>query len=136
MPFVTSLAARQRNKRWRDKNKDKVREQNAKYNYSLERRMLIRIKCRAKQNNIPFNISEEDIIIPEVCPILGIKLIPKRGLKRGYYPDSPSLDRIIPELGYIKGNVRVLSARANLLKNNASLDELRLVYEDALRIRP
>ena len=38
--------------------------------------------------------------------------------------DSPSIDRLIPELGYIKGNVNVISLRANIIKNNATKDEL------------
>ena len=134
MPFVTSVAARARNKRWRDKNKDKVKANNVKYNYPLEKRMITRVKCRAKKQNIPFDIDINDVVIPEICPILGIKLMPKRGLKKGYYPDSPSLDRIIPNLGYIKGNVRVISARANLLKNDASLKELELILHDARAI--
>ena len=44
-----------------------------------------------------------------------------------FYSDtdnSPSIDRLIPELGYIKGNVNVISLRANIIKNNATKDEL------------
>jgi hypothetical protein len=100
-------------------------------NSKIESRMLSRCKNRAKKNGIPFDLTVEDIIIPNVCPVLGIKLIPKimEG-RKGYYPDSPSLDRIDPSLGYIKGNVRVISARANLLKNDATVAELRLVLLD------
>ena len=47
---------------------------------------------------------------------------------------SPSLDRIIPSLGYVKGNIRVISFRANTLKNNATLSELELILEDAKKI--
>jgi hypothetical protein len=38
---------------------------------------------------------------------------------------SPSLDRIDPSQGYIKGNVVVISHKANRLKNDAGLAELR-----------
>lgn len=56
-----------------------------------------------------------DIIIPETCPMLGIKL--EFGFdKQGGNFNSPSLDRIIPELGYTKGNVMVISKRANMIK--------------------
>lgn len=50
-------------------------------------------------------------------------------------PNSPSLDRIVPERGYVAGNLRVISNRANTLKNNATIDEMRLVLADLERIR-
>lgn len=99
----------------------------------LEKCILARIKSRAKQNNIPFNLTIEDITIPDVCPVLGIPIKKNHG-HQGYFNDSPSVDRIIPKLGYTKGNVRVISNRANLLKNNATVNELELVLEDLRRI--
>ncbi len=87
-------------------------------------------KCRAKKKNIEFSISKEDIIIPDVCPILGISI--KRNEQSGFHSDSPSLDRINPDKGYTKDNIRVISNRANLLKSNATIKELELVYKDAL----
>lgn len=53
----------------------------------------------------------------------------------GYFDDSPSIDRIIPELGYTKGNIRVISNRANLLKSNATIEELQKVINDLRRTR-
>jgi hypothetical protein len=103
-------------------------------NSDAPRRMLARSKHRAKIAGIPFNITLEDIRIPELCPVLGFPLIPHQG-RRGYHPNSPSLDRIIPALGYTKGNVRVISARANLLKNDATTEELRAVLSDLERLR-
>ncbi len=38
-----------------------------------------------------------------------------------------TLDRVVPSLGYVKGNVRVISFRANRLKNNATIDEIRAI---------
>lgn len=89
--------------------------------------MYRRTKSRALKNNIPFNIELEDIIIPEYCPILGIKLlnreigISKRG---GFEMNSISIDKIIPELGYIKGNIQIISMKANAMKYSATKDEL------------
>lgn len=88
------------------------------------------IKSRCK--GMAFNIGPEDLHVPALCPVLGIPLV------LGAPPNAdtcPSVDRIDPSRGYTKGNVRVISYRANLLKNNATLDEHRLVYEDARRIR-
>lgn len=63
------------------------------------------------------------VSIPERCPALGVKLTP--GNKKGPLPHAPSLDRIKPELGYIPGNIQVISFRANTMKTNATLAELR-----------
>jgi hypothetical protein len=95
---------------------------------SVEYRILTRAKSRAKQNNIPFNLELIDIVIPETCPLLGIPI--EIQPKKGYHPNSPSLDKIIPEKGYIKGNVWVISNRANTLKNDASLQELQTLVEN------
>lgn len=72
-----------------------------------------------------FNIDLSDIVIPKVCPILGIPLT--KGVKRVPCNNSPSLDRIDSTKGYVKGNVQVISHRANRLKSDASLQELQLV---------
>lgn len=87
-----------------------------------EKRILGRIKHQAKKQNIEFNIDESDIIIPEYCPILGIKLEYNVGREcSGDY--SPSLDKLIPKLGYIKGNVKVISNRANRIKSDGTAEE-------------
>ena len=84
--------------------------------------MFIGAKSRAKANNILFNIEVEDVILPDYCPILNIPLI--KGAKRAT-DNSPTLDRLIPSLGYIKGNVNVISNKANRTKNDATLTELK-----------
>jgi hypothetical protein len=84
--------------------------------------MLQEAKVRAKAKGIPFGISESDIPIPLACPVLGISLI-VGGVTRSDF--SPSIDRVDQTKGYVSGNVRVISWRANRLKNDASVDELR-----------
>lgn len=80
-------------------------------------------KQRAKKNGLPFNITPDDVIIPDRCPLLGIVL--KRSRKnRGPSDNSPTLDRIHPEKGYVKGNVWVISAKANRIKTDANLNEI------------
>ena len=93
--------------------------------------MLIHAKDRAKQKGLSFNLEIQDIVIPARCPVLGIELKVAVG-KAG--KNSPSLDKIKPALGYVRGNVRVISWRANLLKNNATAAELRLVAIDAEKL--
>lgn len=99
-----------------------------------ERTLLIAAKARAKLKKIACAIEVSDIFIPEFCPILGVKLESGRGKgSKGSLPWSPSLDRIIPALGYIPGNVQVISKRANTMKHNASFEELVLLGEWAKR---
>jgi hypothetical protein len=94
---------------------------------TTEYKMLARAKSRAKKNNLPFNIELDDIVIPERCPLLGIKI---ESTEVRNSPNNPSLDKIIPEKGYIKGNVWVISNRANTLKNDATLSELKTLVEN------
>lgn len=124
---------RYRNKRHYNKSPDKIMSNRVLQNSKVESRILSRVKSRAKRLGIDFNITVEDIKIPEKCPVLGLTLI-LSNQGSGYHKDSPSLDRINPKGGYVKGNVRIISARANLLKNDATSKELRAVLEDLERI--
>jgi len=90
------------------------------------RLMLNRCKTRAKIKNMEFNLTLENITIPKECPILGIPLLYIKG--RGGHWNSPSLDRIDNSKGYILGNVQVISRRANIIKNDAALEEIEKVY--------
>lgn len=83
--------------------------------------MLSQAQSRAKKNNTPFDIDLSDIILPEYCPLLNIKLDDTNETK---HANSPSLDRINNTKGYVKGNVAVISSLANTMKSNASYKEL------------
>jgi hypothetical protein len=98
---------------------------------SVEYRMLARARHRAKKNNLPFNIELSDIVIPKTCPLLGIEL---KSNTDKTSPNNPSLDKIIPELGYVKGNIWVVSLRANKLKNDATIQELELLVENLKKL--
>ena len=90
--------------------------------------MLCNARRRAKQQNVPFDITDDDIVIPDVCPLLGIPLFTNTG--GSPCPNSPTLDKLIPHLGYVRGNILVISHRANCIKHNASLDELMLLTDN------
>lgn len=82
-----------------------------------------RAKRQALSRGIEFKISLRHIPVTEYCPILGVWLeYEKLGVANA--PHKPSLDRIDNTRGYIPGNVQVVSARANILKRDAALDEL------------
>ena len=102
-------------------NKDYRRTEEGSINYLYKS-----AKGRSKKYNIIFNLELKDIIIPSVCPVLGIQLVQGDGVS---FDGSPTIDRIIPELGYTRGNIIVVSMKANRIKNNATLDELKKVYE-------
>lgn len=91
-----------------------------------EQKMVDRAKRRAKAKGVPFALTAEDVHVPTHCPVLGIELCADTN-KKAHGPDSPSLDRLIPELGYVPGNVTVISNRANTLKRDATADELEAV---------
>lgn len=93
-------------------------------------------KNRAARKGIHFSISSHDVVIPEKCPILGITLIQdpsfivNNSIKGQLtLPNYPTIDRLVPELGYTKDNIAVISWRANDLKGNASLQELQSVVD-------
>lgn len=90
--------------------------------------MLARAKARAKKKGIPFDLTANDIIIPTHCPVLGLELRIAEG-KQGPGDCSPCLDRMHPAEGYVRGNVRVISGRANTLKRDGTPEELRKVAD-------
>lgn len=115
-----------------DNYKEMNRQHNARWEaMNPEKAMIKSAKSRAKEKGIDFSLSHEDVHIPECCPILGIKLVSGRGTKGhgGPSSNSPSLDRIVPKLGYVPGNVVVVSYRANRLKSDASIEELQALAE-------
>lgn len=83
--------------------------------------LLRRARARAKEKGLEFDLEPKDIAIPERCPVLGIPLKHAGWEQRD---GSPSLDRIDNKKGYVKGNVVVVSFRANHIKTDATVDEL------------
>lgn len=122
-----------RQRKWVDANRERYRELNnaatrTKRKNSPERQILWSARARAKKRGLKFNLTVEDVVIPDACPVLGIPIIHYLGNGDGARrPESPSLDRINNDLGYVKGNVIVISWRANRLKNDATLEELRAI---------
>ena len=86
-----------------------------------------RAKARAKRRGLPYDQKRPDLELPDVCPVLGIVLVYPNALKNKRSPNSPSLDRLENHLGYVAVNLRVISFRANTLKNDATVDELEAV---------
>lgn len=87
-----------------------------------KRKLYDRAKTRATSKGLEFNISLDDVVIPSLCPALGVKMVANTDT-------APSLDRIDSSKGYIVGNVAVISTRANYLKGNATVEELQKVLD-------
>ena len=91
-------------------------------------RTLSVVKSSCLKNGIPFDMTVDDLYpLPLTCPVFDV---PLNWLSegKGTSHDHPTIDRMVPELGYMKGNVRIISNRANRLKNNASLTEIEAIY--------
>lgn len=99
------------NKRKLTRKEDRVIWNNDNKEYLL----LEYARRRAKTQKVPCTISIEDIFIPEYCPLTGLKLQRHEGKNQ---EDSASIDKVIPHLGYVPGNVRVISKKANRRKQD------------------
>ena len=88
-----------------------------------EYRLFSAAKSRSKMKGREFTITLADIVIPTLCPVFLTLMV------------SPSLDRIDSSKGYVKGNVRVISKRANQLKSNATVEEMERVLADLIRLK-
>lgn len=89
-----------------------------------KRRWITNIKCTSKRDGIPFDLTVDDIILPEYCPVLGVKFEKYRDKTNKWC--TPSIDKIEPKLGYVKGNIQVICRKANTMKSDASLGELQM----------
>jgi len=90
-------------------------------------RMLANARSRAAKKGIPFSIDKDDLkpLMVSHCPALGIELV-YHGAGGNRY-DSASLDRIVPSLGYVPGNIAVISYKANRMKSDSTTEELLML---------
>ena len=88
--------------------------------------MFSAAKLRAKAKDIEFNITKNDFSISKLCPVLDIPMFPGKGKLSD---NSPTLDRKDNSKGYIKGNILVISHRANSIKRDATIDELEKIID-------
>jgi hypothetical protein len=114
LEFETKMVAKW-GKEW---NKESVRRS---YLYQTMRAKFRSKKANATRLGIEFTINFGDIDFPTHCPILGIEL--DYFSENGWSENSPSFDRLNSFLGYVKGNVAIISMRANRLKNNGTAEE-------------
>jgi len=93
------------------------------------KQLYSQLKNGAKKRDIPFNLSVSDlnnISFPITCPVLGIPLTFNSGTPKD---NSYSVDRIDSTKGYEPDNIVIVSNRANILKSNATIDEMKMLVE-------
>ena len=95
---------------------------------TLHRQFCTR-KQSADRRGIPFTIEFEDIQQPKFCPVLGIELNYNWSGDHQRDEAKATIDKVIPSLGYVPGNVFVISWRANKLKSDMTLDELQKIMD-------
>lgn len=97
--------------------------------------MVITARRSSTRTNVPFDIDAEYVksIFPtdNKCPVF--ETLFTTSTKGKTRDQSPSLDKIIPSLGYVKGNVVIISLKANRMKNNGSIEELQRLVNFYLR---
>lgn len=122
-------SCRANSKKWSKANPEKNRNYMRKRLKVPRHRINHLIGCakrRAKANDVYFDLSINDLLpLPEVCEVFGITLKYSGG--KHFQSDSASLDRLYPSKGYIAGNVRIISLRANILKRDGTIEELKKV---------
>ena len=96
----------------------------------LAYRAFMFLRLRAKQNNLLFDLDEEYLISiwTGKCAIFGTTLQLPYSTNR-QVPDKATIDKVIPELGYVKGNVQWVSNRANTIKSYGTLEEHQMIVE-------
>ena len=82
---------------------------------------------RAREKGIEFKISEKDIVVPSFCPLLEIPIFNGTNTM---CDNSPSVDRIDLNLGYIPENIMVISYKANRMKSNSTFEEFETMYKN------
>ncbi len=96
-----------------------------------EHLILYRAKQNALDKKMDFNLTIEDIFIPEKCPLLNIPI--STNFDDRYQDNYYSIDRIDSSKGYVKGNIQVISFLANTIKNKATNEQLITFAQNVLK---
>lgn len=113
----------------RERESNRISMQKRRKEKPLENKLVTK-RAEAKRTGLDFNITIEDLQVPEKCPYLDIPLI----LTGPVCDNLISLDRIDSTKGYIKGNVQVISMKANTMKSNASIEELVTFAKNVIKL--
>lgn len=97
-------------KKWREENKDYLKAKESRRRVEKRAQCLVAsARTRARKKGIDFDLDSsvdelQAVIDAGVCQFSGLPFDLTPGVKY----NSPSLDRIDPDLGYVPGNVRII----------------------------
>jgi hypothetical protein len=104
------------------KNEERPKETSKEIeNRTAKQKLIQHAKVRANKKGLDFDITQHDFEIPEFCPVLGIPIYIG---KEKFHDGSPTIDRVDNNKGYIQGNIKVISWRANSIKSDATISEI------------
>lgn len=92
--------------------------------------LIFSTRRTAKLKGIEHSITVDDLVHSDICPLTGVMI--DWGCS-GRHLLNPSVDRIDPTKGYIKGNVEIMSCLGNSMKNNASPEQLIIFAKEILK---
>ena len=95
---------------------------------STENQLYYAAKHRAKLKGLDFNLEKSDVVIPQYCPVFTHLELDKKNSGNSK-ANSPTLDRIDNTKGYVKGNIKVISHKANSLKSSGTIPEFLKIIE-------
>jgi hypothetical protein len=101
------------------------------YRDNYIRLLVQRARERARNNNYICDLDEDDIILPEKCPLLNVPFVLGDPKNKWY---TYSLDKIDPQKGYTKDNIQIITYLANTMKNKASKEELITFAKNILKL--
>ncbi len=107
-------------RRYRRNNPEKVRESHYLANRALltsdpRKSLFYSARKRAKESGLPFEISLDHILLGSPCLLCGKDM---KKSTHGVKHDSPTLDKIYPQRGYVPGNVKVICYECNMRKRD------------------
>jgi hypothetical protein len=123
---------RKKYRKKRPNNTSKEHKQNLRRAQDVRKILLRSARNRAIKKGLEFNLTIEDIVIPEYCPIFGTRIVLKRDTnhtnksQKNY--DGPSIDRLETNRGYVKGNIVICSWRANMFKGCMTFEQVEAWY--------
>lgn len=117
---------------WYQRNKDRLNENNKSYLRNRRKRAIsnkrdqayflrLNLKTKARRLGLPFDLRTDDLIVPDYCPVLGIKLV--RGVG-GRQDNAATVDRLNPKKGYVRDNIIIVSNLVNDVRSTATADQI------------
>jgi len=131
-PFCFDCESDKRKSSYQENKPEVLARAHIYYKNNYLKKRMYQLAATAKRKNLKFDLTLQDLVVPELCPYLGVRLTQVVG--NGVVWDNVSVDRIDSSKGYVKGNVQIMSRKANSMKNMATEEELVAFAKNVLRL--